>query len=181
MKKNSFYAGCSAFIILTIIGISAAQAATAADSVAPIAMFRVFPVPPSTARVSGPDTHMGISIKAIRDFKRQFKEVTGESWEAIPDGFVSTFKQDGITNRIYYNKAGNWQFTVKEAGQDLLPHALRASVRSEYYDYTITCVHEIQSSGNITYVVNVEDKKTSKKIRISQDREFEIIEDLVKE
>jgi hypothetical protein len=159
MKKNSFFAVSSAIVVIALLNISSAYATEGIGS----------------------DHRTGVMAKAMKDFKKQFKTVNDETWVAIPDGYLSSFYRDGVTNRIYYNKAGSWQFTVREAGEKLLSGSLKADLKSVYFDYGITCVHEIRSSGNIIYVVTVEDKKTVRKVKISGDREFEVIQDLVKE
>jgi len=166
MKQNLFRAISSALAIIGILSISSARAAAA---------------PRSGDPVFASGGHSEISARALRDFRKQFKEVNNEIWEVIPDGFLSSFIRDGVTNRIYYNKAGKWEFTVRQAEESLLPRALKAALRSVYYDYTISCVHEIRSTSNLSYVVIVEDKKTVKKIGISGDREFEVMEELIKE
>lgn len=65
-----------------------------------------------------------------------------------------------------------------------LPNAIIAFFirlpKSQYYDYTITLVEEIeQPSKPLVYIVHMEDATTLKNIRVSE-RDMEVIEDCKK-
>lgn len=121
-----------------------------------------------------------VHAKAIKDFESKFGSGLNESWTKISDGFVSNFKVDGFTNRVFYDRKGRWQYTVKAYGENKLPRDIRAIVKSIYYDYTITMVEEVQSINNMVYVIHQEDAKSIMKIRITKDGELDVMEDLTK-
>ncbi len=56
-----------------------------------------------------------------------------------------------------------------------------ALVKSQYYDYTITLVEEIEVPMKpLVYVVHMEDSATLKNVRVS-DREMEVLEEYKKD
>ena len=121
-----------------------------------------------------------VHAKAIKDFESKFGAGLDVSWTKISDGFVSNFKVDGFTTRVFYDRKGRWQYTVKGYGENKLPRDIRSIVKSIYYDYTITMVEEVQSINNMVYVIHQEDAKSIMKIRITKDGELDVMEDLTK-
>ena len=121
-----------------------------------------------------------INKKAIKDFASKFGSSLNETWYQINDGFVSNFKLDGFANRVYYDRKGRWQYTVKTYGEKKLPRDIRSIVKSTYYDYSITMVEEVQSADNMIYVVHIDGEKDFMKLRISKDGELDVMEEFVK-
>jgi len=110
-----------------------------------------------------------ISPRALKDFANAYKNVVGESWMKIKDGFSVRFISDGIRTTIYYDKKGNWAANVKIYGEEKMPRDIRHHVKSTYYDYNIVYTQEVEtidSGGVPTYVICVEDKTKIKMIRI---------------
>jgi hypothetical protein len=61
-----------------------------------------------------------------------------------------------------------------------MPRDVRAMVKSQYYDYTITLVEEIiEPFKPLVYVVHLEDVETLKNIRVSE-REMEVMDEYKK-
>src|SRR6187399_1726732 len=54
-----------------------------------------------------------ISPRALRDFMNTHKNVTGESWAKVKDGFSVRFVSDEIRTTICYDKKGNWVGSIK--------------------------------------------------------------------
>jgi len=121
-----------------------------------------------------------VHTRAIKDFTAKFGAGLNEYWFKISDGFVSNFKVDGFLNRVYYDRKGRWQFTVKAYAENKLPREIRAIVKSSYYDYKITMIEEVQSAGNLVYVIHQEDDKHIMKLRVFQEGEMDIMENLDK-
>jgi len=121
-----------------------------------------------------------ISPRALKDFMNTHKNVTGESWAKVQDGFSVRFVSDDIKTTICYDKKGNWAGSIKYYGEEKMLHEIRHVVKSTYYDYKIVYAQEIEtadSEGVPTYVVCLEDKTKIKMIRIhdgemSQWKEF---------
>jgi Tfp pilus assembly protein PilV len=112
---------------------------------------------------------LAISPRALKDFAYTHKNVKGESWTKVKDGFSVRFISDGIRTTIYYDQKGNWAASLKYYGEEKMLQEIRHIVKSTYYDYNIVYTQEIEttdSDGVPTYVVCVEDKTKIKMIRV---------------
>jgi hypothetical protein len=123
-----------------------------------------------------------ISPKALKDFTNTYKNVTGESWYKIKDGFAARFTINGVMSTIYYNTKGRWTGNLKNYSEDKMPHDIRDIVKREYYDYSITSIDEVRtihSHGILTYIIHLEDENNIKLVRIS-DRQMDVWKELRK-
>ena len=115
-------------------------------------------------------TNPTISSRALRKFADTYKNVTGESWMKIKDGFAARFNSDDIKNTILYDKKGDWVGSIKLYHEEKMRSEIRHIVKSTYYDYKIVYTQEIETidSENVpTYVVCLEDKTNIKFVRIN--------------
>ena len=95
--------------------------------------------------------------KAIRSFKKTFKNVAGEKWYEMPDGYRANFTANDIRCRLDYDKKGNWLHTIKYYDEKNLPVETRRLVVSSYLDYSIRTIEEIEAPRNILfYVIHLE-------------------------
>jgi hypothetical protein len=81
---------------------------------------------------------------------------------------------DGAEHRVFYDKKGYWDATIKYYDEKKLPPDVRAIVKSTYYDYSITSVQEIQKGNKIVYLVHMQDATTLKSVKVC-DGEMEVI------
>jgi hypothetical protein len=128
-----------------------------------------------------PSDEKNVNKKALKDFKIRFTQVSSAQWFTIADGFISYFKaDDDISDRVYYNKKGNWTFTVKTYNEGKLPRDIRAIVKSSNYDFAITLVEEVQSIDNLVYIIHMQDKTSIKNVRVSKEGEMDVLEEFTK-
>ncbi len=120
-----------------------------------------------------------INIKAVRDFIKSFKNVTNEKWYRVSDGFIAHFTQDGIETKVAYDQKGVFHCTLRTLNESQLPTAIRAAVKSKYYDFKILVAYEITHDSDPVYIFKIEDSKTLKMLRVV-DGEIEIITDNIK-
>ena len=118
--------------------------------------------------------------KAIRDFQTRFQKVDNATWFSDQHGFVSYFIKNGYGNRAFYDTKGRWQFSLILYGEDQLPVDLRASVKAKYFDLAITLIEEVQTNSGMVYIVHLEDKSNLKILRLSNDAEMEILQEITK-
>ena len=118
--------------------------------------------------------------KAIRDFQTRFQKVDNAMWFSNQNGFMSYFTKNGYGNRAFYDKKGHWQFSLIFYGEDQLPVDLRASVKARYFDLAITLIEEVQTNDGMVYIVHLEDKSNIKILRLSNDAEMEILQEMTK-
>lgn len=128
---------------------------------------------------AGADNLNAIHVKAVRDFARHYGNSNEAKWYVVKNGFIARFKSEEKNHMVAYNEHGKWMFTISQYDEFKLPSDVRATVKSNYYDYTITLVEEVQSSGRTFYIVHMEDEKTWKNLKI-EDGEMEIMEDFNK-
>jgi hypothetical protein len=82
---------------------------------------------------------------------------------------------------VFYDKKGHWQYSLIFFGQDKLPRDVRAAVRSTYYDLNITLVEEVQTIDAKVFIVHLEDKSNIKILKVNEQCEMEIMQELTKE
>lgn len=124
-----------------------------------------------------------ISDKALKDFKKSYKNANGEKWAKNATGFTAQFTSDGIANIVYYDKKGNWDASLKSYSEDKFDRNVRAIVKQKYYDYKITQVQEVETAatlGTPTYMVHIEGDNDFKIIRVS-DGEMDVYEEFAKQ
>jgi hypothetical protein len=100
-----------------------------------------------------------INPKAVKYFKKTFKAVRDEQWYGMRDGWRVNFEVDHVTFRVDYDKKGYWLHTVRCYGEERLAEEVKSLVKSNYPDYAIRLVEEIENPGCITvYVIHLEGK-----------------------
>jgi len=120
-----------------------------------------------------------VNMKALKDFSKSFKSVTGEKWYAVEDGFFASFSDNGIDTKVAYDKKGNWHSTLRTLDETQLPFAVRDNVKSVYYDAKILVGYEIKSRDGSVYIIKTEDSKTLKTLRVV-DGNIEVISDNIR-
>jgi hypothetical protein len=128
---------------------------------------------PVDAAVSG-------SVKAMRNFKKEFPKIEGQPWSSVKDGWVANFSQHETSTRVFYDQRGNWEYTINYYGEQQMPRNIRAEVKSIYYDYSITGVEEVHVRDQVVYFVHMQDEKTLKMVRVTDDG-VDLMEDFNKQ
>jgi len=135
---------------------------------------------PATAGANIPDSK-DVNLKAVKDFESRFTNASGVKWFFTNDGYEAFFLQAGSGNRALYDKKGRWVCSMITYDENKLPHDLRAQIRSTYYDMTISQVQEIQNPDHSVYIVTLQDKSTIRVIKINQEGEMKVLQELSKE
>lgn len=111
-----------------------------------------------------------VNARAIKHFSKLYKNVKGATWVPTNDGgYQAVFSLNGISNKVYYKKNGQWSASLKNYTEEKLPFEVRDMVKRVYYDFTISYVDEVEtpaSEGKPTYIVHIEDKDNYKFIRV---------------
>ena len=116
-----------------------------------------------------------VNPPVIRNFLKTYEDVSGERWIEVKEGFVAMFNYNGMDYQVAYTKKGNLLRTIRSYNEDKMQQDLRHIVKSSYYDYEITRVHEIEMPLSlITYVVQLAGKKELIDLRI-YDGEMEVM------
>lgn len=122
-----------------------------------------------------------VHVRAMRDFLKRDEAATNADWNVVETGYV--VKYTGKNNskcRTVYNSRGEFVYTIRQYYENVMPRDVRGIVKSQYYDYTITVIEEIeQRMKPLVYVVHLEDSTTLKNVRVC-DREMEVLEEYIK-
>jgi hypothetical protein len=152
-----------------------AQSPAAANSIRPMAMGS------DSSNIYSIITDMNsVNKKAANDFKDRFGSPAGTRWFSDKDGFTSYFKVDGFTDKVCYDKKGNWKHSTIFYGESKLPKDVRAEVKSVYYDMSIIQVEEVQTVNGKGYVINLEDQTTIRIIKLNEEGEMETVQEIIK-
>jgi hypothetical protein len=118
-----------------------------------------------------------INSRALRDFFGKYENATDVAWYTVGKGYIVRFRIDSAFSRSAYNTKGNWVYTIKQYAEKQMPKAIRALVKSTYYDYMITLVEEIeQPNDHIKYLVHLQDNISWKNVLVS-DGQMEVVEE----
>ena len=122
-----------------------------------------------------------VNIWAMRDFMERYDKVDYAIWFSTTDGgFESYFKQNGYWDRVYYDKKGNWLYSMICYGDDGLSRNIRSLVKSVYFDFEITLVEEVQRPEGIEYSINLEDDTEIRVVKVNREGELEVLQELNK-
>jgi hypothetical protein len=122
-----------------------------------------------------------INARAIKDFNLRFNDANNAMWFSDRNGYTTYFVKDGYGDRVFYDKKGHWEYSLIFYNEDKLPRDVRAAVKSTYFDMAITLVEEVQTIDSKVYIVHLEDKANIKILKVNDQGEYEILQDLSKE
>ncbi|HZI54604.1 MAG TPA: hypothetical protein VFD56_12900 [Chitinophagaceae bacterium] len=118
-----------------------------------------------------------IKTNAIRNFTRDYKNVSNAKWYISGNGFfVVFFASEDISTWVYYNKKGDYERMIRSYKEEKLTAEVRHLVKSTYYDFTIYYVTEVNTDKKIEYHIKMADKTSWKTIKVV-DGEMEITEE----
>jgi hypothetical protein len=120
-----------------------------------------------------------ISTKALRLFKKTYKNISNEKWYIISNGYLAEFTIHDIKNRVVYDRNGSSCFYIQYYNEKKFPDKLTKIVKPFYYDYTIASVEEVQVSDKVFYIVHLQNETSLKTLRVTDD-EMELIADFTR-
>jgi hypothetical protein len=120
-----------------------------------------------------------VNIKAVQQFMKTYKDAANIRCRKTDNGFRVHFTNGDIQYRIFYSKKGLPVSVIRYYGEDKLPSKIRHLVKSNYYDYSISSVAEVNHRGKTAYMVKMENKTSVKTVKI-RDREMEVTEEFKK-
>ena len=132
-----------------------------------------------------PATHIlaptSANERAIAHFKAHYRDAENVSWFTLSNSNIYCVSHMGDTvNRVFYDKHGNWKYTLLSYPGYELPKNVKATVTDYFKCYQVSSVTEVQSHDIApVYVVNIENDDNIKVIRVFGD-EIEVQQDLDK-
>ncbi len=116
-----------------------------------------------------------VHSRALRLFEKDYKTVEKVNWFVIEEGYMAKFTVDGVVNKVYYGKNGNWIGSTQQYNEVRLSKEVRHIVKRNYYDFEISTVVEIETAGKIAYYVVMQNSAECLKVRV-MDREIKELE-----
>lgn len=116
-----------------------------------------------------------LGTKVLKNFSKNFKDADDVRIIKVKDNTHIYCITNGVTNRIRYDKKGNWNYTIRYYQQDLLPKEIRRQVRSNFLDFEIAGVTEVNVGDKTAYLVRIRSIETWKTVKVLDD-EMSIIE-----
>jgi hypothetical protein len=168
--------------LLMLLAVSAMinKNQTAAQAPGKLAMNSVITAIYTSARDnhnSPGDNIENISVKAVNNFKHRYKAVSNVKWMLLSDGYLASFSDGNILNRVFYYPNGNLAGTIKGYEPALLPKEILQTVKEKYAGYKVVYVNEaelLEIQGSPTYVVQLQGKKDFKVVRVCDDEVDEL-------
>ena len=183
MKKAFFFGFTGLFFSWTITNVTYSQGSISTAKLKPqFSLEKNVPISKQLNSSKNSDFFLRneINIKAVRNFTREYKNISDARWFKSANGeFAVYFISENIPSVIYYNKKGDYEFMIRRYNEEKLPHEIRHLVKSNYYDFNIYHVTEISRNGKIVYGIKLEDKISWKTIKVVDD-EMEVIEEYFK-
>lgn len=117
--------------------------------------------------------------KAAKNFSQRFNDATDVKWYRHGEGYVAYFMRDGMRNRVFYDKKGNFELTLSNYDRFGLPNDIFNLVKSKYPGFKINYVTEVKTNGFTAYYVKIENSIYWKTVKVV-DEEIETLMTLFK-
>jgi DNA-dependent RNA polymerase auxiliary subunit epsilon len=154
--------------LLTTFVISTASLAQ--DAVSKLSTPAQETSPAITSSLKAADMRPGylndISIRAVRDFEKQYKNVSEVKWFVVDEGFIVYCNEGDNRLKVFYGPKGNFKCTVRNYTEAFLPKDVRHLVKSNYYDFNIFYVTEISSAEQKVYIIKLESKTAWNDVKV---------------
>jgi hypothetical protein len=118
-----------------------------------------------------------VNVKMHKHFSKNFKNATDIRIHPETDHTQISFRENGITNSVQYNKKGKWQYSLRTYDESKLSDNIRNDVETAYPGYRVFgFVNEVDVLDKTATLVMIENKDSWKRIRIV-DNEISVYEE----
>jgi hypothetical protein len=151
--KNNFFSSLSGMAVLASICINANGQLT--NKTVPPAGDFTFSKKNNT-KESPVSVWRRVNSAVVRNFIKSYPNAANVSWFEVKNGFTALFNLDSIHYQVTYDKNGAFARTIRSYDQTRLLPDIRHLVKSNYYDYEINLVNEIETPQHpITYIIQL--------------------------
>jgi hypothetical protein len=122
-----------------------------------------------------------VNLKAARNFEKDYHQTSGAEWSVLSDkSIMCRFFIHSILYRAFYTPHGQWICTASSYDASKLDKVVYDKIKSVYYNSSIVYVDQIDMVKSKTiYVVEIQDEKSIRKLRVNED-EMEVIQEFEK-
>ena len=111
-----------------------------------------------------------VNAKMHSHFSKNFKNATDIRIRPEADHTQISFKENGISNSVQYNKKGKWQYSLRTYDASRLADDLRNDIETYFAGYRVFgFVNEVDVHNKTAILVMIENKNSRKRIRILDD------------
>ena len=114
------------------------------------------------------------AIRATRDFWQRTGEQNDAQWYKDAEGYLAEYSVGSTKSQFFYDRNGNFRFSILTYTEKEMPADVRHLVRSNYYDFSIGWVKEVDEAQTTAYVVHIEDTSSWKDV-VVQDGEMRVL------
>ena len=114
------------------------------------------------------------AVRATRDFWQRAGEQNDAQWYKDAAGYQVNYSEGSTQARFFYDRKGNFRFSILTYTEKEMPAGVRQLVRSNYYDFSIGWVKEVNEAQTTAYVVHIEDAASWKDV-VVQDGEMRVL------
>jgi hypothetical protein len=108
------------------------------------------------------------AVRATRDFWQRAGDQKEELWYKSVRGYVAEYTAGPVKARFVYDQKGDWAYSILSYGEKQLPEEVRKQVRSNFYDYGITWVKEVNEADAVVYVVHLDGEASWKEVAVQE-------------
>ena len=119
------------------------------------------------------------AAKASRDFIQRVGDQKDERWYRASIGYEAEYSEGPVQALYRYDKKGNWIYSILTYGENQLPADVRRLVKSNYYDFNIGWVKEVNEAQSTVYVAHMESAKSWMEVAV-QDGEMRVLKEFSK-
>ena len=98
--------------------------------------------------------------KILQRFSQTFPNAQNIRWRDDKAGFFVSFTQNGNFNKVFYNTAGDFVYSLKYYHADALPTNIAMALNKQFGESKVIGVTEITTQNNMVYNIKLtkEDK-----------------------
>src|SRR5689334_12786268 len=107
-----------------------------------------------------------VSRLVQNSFEKEFAGANSISWEVLDHSiYEATFHYNHQTLNAFFDEDGNLVATGRDITEGALPLLVLKSVKEKYHDYTIKEIAELSTQGETSYLLTLENEKSTMIVR----------------
>ena len=99
-----------------------------------------------------------ITPKVQKSFTRSFKGIENAEWYTVNKDYLARFIKDGREYRTLFSKNGYVFYSLANGTEKSLPSDVRRNIKSNYVDYNIGKVTEVNVNNIKAWIINLQDE-----------------------
>jgi len=107
-----------------------------------------------------------LSIKAYRNFEKNYAAIDKETWIKIPAGTMVTFVDNGVFYKLFYNTKGTFVYSYKFYDEKNCSAELIKMIQHSYPQYKIVNIVELFQNNKLLYGINISNGDSTKSLEM---------------